>query len=123
MTTIINNETDRRRAPRQTCDDALRWKRPGRIEDHTGWALDISSTGLGFLSRAESCPRVGDRLNIRRLDGQDWTTIDRPIRVARVSPTSGSDMVVVGCEVGWTGGAIHADAGGTSELEALCSPE
>jgi len=90
---------NRRRDTRRPSDDLIRWKRPGRIEDHKGWSIDASASSLGFLADRRSAPCVGERLNVRRLDGERWTTIDRPVWVARTMPASSDDLVFVGCMI------------------------
>jgi hypothetical protein len=93
------SQLDRRRELRCSSDDVIRWKRPGRIEDHKGWTLDGSPSGIGFLALAEAAPEVGDRIHIRKLEGDTWTTLDRTVRVARADPTANNEFVVVGCAI------------------------
>ena len=87
-----------RRLPMEA-DDVIRWKRPGKIEDNKAWMIDRSPSGLGFLTRAKTAPRVGDTLNIRRLEDERWATIERSVRVARTTPTLGHDLVMIGCSI------------------------
>jgi hypothetical protein len=84
---------------RAEADDVIRWKRPGRVEDHKGWMVDRSAIGIGFLSRSKTAPRVGEIVNVRRLEDDRWVTIDRTIRVARATATSGDELVMVGCSI------------------------
>ncbi len=91
--------SDRRRESRAEADDVIRWKRPGRVEDHQAWMIDRSPSGLGFLSRAESAPRVGEIVHVRRLEGDCWATLDRTVRVARATPTPGDGLVMIGCHI------------------------
>ncbi len=97
--TIPNSIVNRRSEPRQISDDVLRWKRPGRIEDQRGWSLDLSSCGMGFMTGRDAAPSVGESLHLRRLNGDVWETIERPVRVARVSDTTSPEIVVVGCRM------------------------
>ena len=92
-------QTERRREPRIEADDIIRWKRPGRIEDEKAWLVDRSPNGLGFLTRGERLPQVGEFLNIRQMNDDRWTVVDRPIRVARTAPIAGGGLVMVGCEM------------------------
>lgn len=96
---IEDGFNDQRREIRQCADDVIRWKRPGRIEDYRGWTLDVSSSGIGFMTSANPGVRIGDRIHVRRLDGDIWSTIEGPIEVARVSQTSSPGVVVVGCRL------------------------
>ena len=41
MITLVSQQ-ERRRELRCNCDDVIRWKRPGRIEDHKGNVMDTS---------------------------------------------------------------------------------
>jgi hypothetical protein len=93
------SQQDRRRELRCNADDVIRWKRPGRIEDHKGWTLDASPSGIGFLTLSDAAPQVGDRLHLRKLEGETWTTLDRTVRVARADPTANNEFVVVGCAI------------------------
>lgn len=93
------SQPDRRKELRQNADDVIRWKRPGRIEDHKGWTLDASPSGIGFLALSEAAPKVGDELHVRRLEGETWTTLDRTVRVARADATTNNEFVVVGCRI------------------------
>jgi hypothetical protein len=96
MTMPIQSD-DRRSALRFRNDDVLRWKRPGRIEDHKGWAIDRSQTGLGFAVLRDEAPRVGERLHLRLFDRDRWKVIEGAVRVARVDPASDERLVMVGC--------------------------
>jgi hypothetical protein len=80
-------------------NDVIRWKRPGKIEDHRAWMVDRAASGMGFLAQAAVAPRVGDLLNIRRQDEDRWEVLDRTVRVARTTPTSNDEFVMVGCTV------------------------
>ncbi|MBN2561035.1 MAG: hypothetical protein JXQ75_08905 [Phycisphaerae bacterium] len=91
--------SDRRKEPRGEADASIRWKRSGRVEDNKAWLVDRSPSGLGFLATAKTAPRVGELLNIRRLDGDRWATIDRPVRVARTTPVSSETFVMIGCTI------------------------
>jgi hypothetical protein len=93
------SQQDRRRELRCNADDMIRWKRPGRIEDHKGWTLDASPSGIGFLALAETAPQIGDRIHLRKLEGETWSTLDRTVRVARADPTANNEFVVVGCAI------------------------
>lgn len=90
---------DRRREARVEANDQVRWKRPGRIEDHKAWMVDRGRSSLGFLAAAEAAPRVGEVLNIRRQDGDCWALIDGTIRVARATPTPNADLLTIGCTI------------------------
>ena len=98
MITFVSHP-DRRRELRCNSDDVIRWKRPGRIEDHKGWTLDASPSGIGFLTLAEAAPQIGDRLHLRKLHGETWTTLERTVRVARADPTTNDEFVVIGCAI------------------------
>jgi hypothetical protein len=91
--------TERRIERRLASDDVIRWKRPGRIEDHKGWSVDRSLSGLGFLVEAPAAPRVGERLHVRQLDGDRWTVLDRTYCVVRADPANGGDFAFVGCRI------------------------
>jgi len=90
---------NRRSQVRQPSRDVIRWKRPGRIEDQKGWAVDHSAAGIGFMTAAASGPLAGELIHIRRLDGDRWATIDRIVRVAHASPTANHDVLMVGCSL------------------------
>lgn len=85
--------------PRSECDDVIRWKQPGRLEDDKGWSIDESPSGLGFLTSAKRAPSPGQSIHVRRLIEDRWTTIDRTIRVVRTTPTSNPSFVCVGCRI------------------------
>lgn len=93
------SQPDRRRELRCNADDVIRWKRPGRIEDYKGWTLDASPSGIGFLTLSDAAPRVGDEIHLRKLVGENWSTLDRTVRVARADPTANNEFVVVGCAI------------------------
>lgn len=97
--TVNTSAAERRNSPRERWDDVIRWKRPGRPEDHRGWALDYSERGIGFMASAMTAPAVGDSIHVRRFDGDRWATIEQHIRVARTAPTTHPDMLVIGCEL------------------------
>jgi hypothetical protein len=90
--------TDRRRETRRSCDDIIRFKRPGRVEDVQAWLIDRSETGLGFLIEPISNLRVGDVLNmrIRERDGDRWYERDEAVRVMRLRPTPNLELTMVG---------------------------
>ena len=77
----------------------IRWKRPGKIEDHRGWALDCSEAGIGFMTCADISPQIGDAIHLRKFDGDRWATLDKAIHVRRKSPTSHPDVLVIGCSL------------------------
>ncbi len=91
--------SDRRNEPRVEASEVMRWKRPGKVEDHKAWMVDRSASGFGFLAMTQSAPRVGEILNLRRLDRDRWATVDRIVRVARTTPTSNNDLVLIGCRI------------------------
>lgn len=97
---------ERRRETRVRWDDAIRWKRPGTIEDNKGWAQDQAESGYGFITTRETAPAVGDRLNLRRFDRDRWAIINHTVRVARIGATSARGLVIVGCAIE---GAANAD--------------
>ncbi len=99
MTTETTLITERRRDRRVEWKDIIRWKRPGRIEDHQAWAADRSPTSLGFLTVAEAAPSVGDTLHVRRLDYDRWAIVNDTVRVARVQPIGADTLTLVGCTV------------------------
>ena len=57
---MINNAStkERRRDDRIECRDSIRWKRPGRFEDHKAWSSDRSPTSLGFITETRHAPAV-----------------------------------------------------------------
>lgn len=91
---------DRRREFRNNSDDIIRWKRPGRIEDHRAWSIDNSPSGIGFMTHSRHQLIPGDALHLRREEDRLWATVDRNVRVIRITPTSSPDVVIVGCELG-----------------------
>ncbi len=88
---------DKRQQLRSPATDVLRWKRPGRIEDHRAWSVDRSEDGLGFCTPTDSSPRVGEVIHLRLFDRDRWMTVDRAVRVARTTATPGGELVFVGC--------------------------
>jgi len=88
---------NRRKSLRFRCDDVLRWKRPGRIEDYKAWSIDRSDGGFGFCTLTKNSPQVGDVINLRVFDRGRWMTVDRTVRIARTEPTPGGELVFVGC--------------------------
>ena len=89
--------TDRRGNLRVRSEDVLRWKRPGRIEDHKAWSIDRSDLGIGFCTLAECRPQVGELINLRVLDRDRWRTVETTVRVARTDHTPGGELIFVGC--------------------------
>ncbi|MBK8266805.1 MAG: hypothetical protein IPK83_00215 [Planctomycetes bacterium] len=89
---------DKRREVRLDSQDIIRWKRPGRIEDHKAWTVDRSPSGYGFMSRIDEAPRVGDLIHVRRFDHDRWAAFEEPFKVARILPAT-DELVVVGCTV------------------------
>ncbi|MBX3396807.1 MAG: hypothetical protein KF841_15730 [Phycisphaerae bacterium] len=87
---------DKRREVRLDSQDIIRWKRPGRIEDHKAWTIDRSPSGYGFMARVHEAPRLGDLIHIRRFDHDRWASFEEPYRVSRVFPAT-DELVVVGC--------------------------
>lgn len=92
---------DRRRETRNACDDIIRWKRPGRIEDQQAWLLDRSDSGLGFLIEPVPTLRVGDvlHLRIRERDGDQWFLRNETVRIMRLRPTPNLELTMVGARV------------------------
>lgn len=92
---------ERRRETRTSCDDIIRFKRPGRVEDRHAWLLDRSATGLGFLIEPISTLRVGDVLNlrIRAREGDQWYDRDEAVRVVRLRPTPNLELTMVGAHI------------------------
>lgn len=97
MSTTDSN-IERRREVRLDCGDTIRWKRPGRVEDNKGWTIDRSSSGLGFMVRADLAPAVGESLHVRKRITNNWATLDESLRVARIEPVN-DNLVVVGCAI------------------------
>jgi hypothetical protein len=89
--------TERRTNLRLRSEDVLRWKRPGRVEDHKAWSVDRSDLGIGFCTLAEVRPQVGEVINLRVLDRDRWKTVEQTVRVARTDPTPGGELIFVGC--------------------------
>ena len=56
---------ENRREVRLQCDDAIRWKHPGKPEDFKGWTIDRSPSGFGFMAKSEQAPRVGADVTLR----------------------------------------------------------
>lgn len=99
---MIPNQTaaERRRDVRLDCDDIIRWKRPGRFEDHKAWSNDRSPTGMGFITETRNAPAIGDVLHVRRMVVGRWTIESHVIRVARIARASSPDLTFVGCTLG-----------------------
>ncbi|HUN80238.1 MAG TPA: hypothetical protein VMV81_01890 [Phycisphaerae bacterium] len=93
----LDSFSDRRGKFRLRSQDVLRWKRPGRIEDHKAWSIDRSDAGIGFCTLADSRPQVGELINLRLLDRDRWQTVERTVRVARTDSAPGGELVFVGC--------------------------
>lgn len=91
---------DQRKEFRRDSTDIIRWKRPGRVEDHRAWAIDNSPSGLGFMTLARHELTPGDSLHLRREEERLWAVEERDVRIVRVTPTSSPDVVIVGCELG-----------------------
>lgn len=91
------NQAERRTEPRERSELTIRWKRPGAIEDQPGWTIDRSPSGIGFLVPTSYAPEHGELLHMRYWDLDRWAMMDRPLRVARVSPTAGLELMMVGC--------------------------
>ncbi len=87
---------EKRREVRVECDDAIRWKHPGKPEDFKGWTIDKSPSGFGFMAKAEQAPRVGEWIHIRRFDSDRWDISDEPFRVTRMETVT-EELVIVGC--------------------------
>jgi len=88
---------DRRREERFECSEIIRWKRPGRIEDHKAYMWDRSMRGMGFFIDTQPPPRVGDLLHIRRFDNDRWDIVNEVVRVARVTETPNRALTMIGC--------------------------
>lgn len=89
---------ERRRETRVQSDDVIRWKRPGKVEDHKAWTIDRSPSGYGFMARIGSAPRVGDRIHIRCFECDRWDSFDDPFRVTRTEAVT-DELVLVGCAI------------------------
>ncbi|HQA43122.1 MAG TPA: PilZ domain-containing protein [Phycisphaerae bacterium] len=73
---------ERRQHPRLGFDCPLRWCADG--VDQTGWTHDISEGGIGFLTRAASVPRPGQRVGVvLDLDEEREWTVDDQATVVR----------------------------------------
>lgn len=94
-----DNYIERRSELRHDADDIVRWKRPGRIEDHKAFIFDRSDSGLGFVVEEGIAPQIGEVLNIRQLDRDRWITLDRIVRVARRREMADPSLVSIGCTV------------------------
>ena len=90
--------TDRRKEVRVESDDIIRWKRPGRIEDHKAWTINRSPSGFGFMTRFDVAPKIGDLIHIRRFDVDEWDCFDDAFRVARINQAT-DELAVIGCVV------------------------
>jgi hypothetical protein len=88
-----------RKDARVEAHDVIRWKRPGRAEDHKGWAVDKSPTSLGFLTPCDAAPQVGEIIHVRFRAGDDWLTLDKTVQIARAELTPTRDLVMVGCVI------------------------
>ena len=91
---------ERRRDIRVDCNDTIRWKRPGRLEDHKAWSNDRSPTSLSFITETQSAPAIGDVLHVRRIVTDRWAIENHVIRVARITQASSSNLTFVGCTLG-----------------------
>ena len=87
---------ENRREVRLQCDDAIRWKHPGKPEDFKGWTIDRSPSGFGFMAKSEQAPRVGDWIHIRRFDSDVWDISEEPFRVTRTESVT-PELTIVGC--------------------------
>ncbi len=94
-----NTYIERRTELRHDADDIVRWKRPGRIEDHKAFLFDRSESGMGFVVEKDIAPQVGEVLNIRQLDRDRWITLDRIVRVARRCTMGDPGLLSIGCTV------------------------
>ena len=94
-----NSYSERRSELRHDADDIVRWKRPGRIEDHKAFIFDRSDSGMGFVVEEGIAPQIGEVLNIRQLDRDRWITLDRIVRVARRCRLADPNLISIGCTV------------------------
>jgi len=90
---------ERRSAERHPADKILRWKRPGRPEDHKAWNVDRAEGGIGFLTLPNTDPRVGEVIHLRVFDEDRWATVDRTVRIVHVTASPSGDLLMVGCKI------------------------
>lgn len=107
---------DRRMNTRTRSEDVVRWKRPGRIEDHKAWSIDRSDFGVGFCTLAGARPKVGEVINLRVFDRDRWMTVERTVRIAHTDAAPGGELVFVGCAIDEKGAAARGNSVGTQEL-------
>jgi|GEM_PF-1794510 len=91
-----NATIERRREVRLASDDVIRWKHPGKFEDFKGWTIDRSPSGYGFMAKAEQAPKIGERINIRRLERDRWDILGESFRVTRAEIVT-DELTLVGC--------------------------
>lgn len=108
---------DRRKTARHEADEILRWKRPGRVEDHKAWNTDLSMDGIGFLTLPNTDPQVGEVIHLRMFNRDRWATFERVVRIARVQTAPGGDLLMVGCSVE-SGLPLVEQAGPSAEAES-----
>ncbi len=92
----IHGRFEKRIEPRIISDDVIRFKRPGRFEDHKAWTIDRSPSGYGFITRTDHAPSLGDTIHIRRFDTDRWDAYAHSFHVARIDPVT-PELVIVGC--------------------------
>lgn len=67
--------------------------------DRTGWASDVSESGLGFTARSLSVPTPGQRVQVMmELDDDLEWLVDRDAKVVRCDP-GGPGLYSVGVEL------------------------
>lgn len=59
---------ERRCESRQDLSLPVWWRGPGQASPGHGWMLDVSGHGVAMLTPSDSCPAVGDRLNVSLVD-------------------------------------------------------
>lgn len=73
---------ERRRAPRIGFDCPLRWSDGGA--DRAGQTVDMSDTGMGFVTRRLLAPKVGQRIQVvLELDDVNEWYVDSAATVVR----------------------------------------
>lgn len=59
---------ERRREPRHDVSMPVWWQDPAQAGVRRGWMLNVSGHGAALLASEETCPAVGDRLDVSLID-------------------------------------------------------
>lgn len=101
----MQNESEKRRSPRQRRSDAIFWRMLGQSEYDMGWILESSADGLAFAWRGDSVPPRGSIVEVHRGrgsggegNGDDLTT--KPERaLVRRSRIAHEDLAVIAVQI------------------------